>query len=132
MTTEASAQQAKTGTDLDTLEKTVTLPRRPRAAQWRKSLLGGVGLGPTDWQLLAVLEYSEEDARALLAELKPLRGGASGAEVEDGGWLPGATRTALNQAKAYDASAFFRSPLRAGSLYHLPGSNTFVLSLFTL
>lgn len=130
MTTDASVQQAKTGTDLETLEKTVTLPRRPQAAQWRKSLRGTVGLGPTDWQLLAVLEYSPDDAQALLASLKPVK--RASVKVDDGGWLPEATREALKGAPAYDASDFLRPPLQAGNVFHLPGSNTFVLALVTL
>jgi hypothetical protein len=130
MTTEATAQQAKTGTDLATLEKTVNLPRHPQAVQWRKSLLGSVGLGPTDWQFLAVLDYSEADARALQAELKP--SGNAPEVPKDGGWLPAPTREALKGAKVYDASAFYKGSLRSGALYQLPGSNTFVLALFTM
>ncbi|WP_338873237.1 hypothetical protein [Myxococcus stipitatus] len=126
----AAAAPAKTGTDLASLEQVVTLPRRPVSVQWRKALRGTVGLGPTDWEVLAVLEYSEADTQALLATLTPSE--LAPPSLEDGGWLPAATRKSLEQARAYDASAFYRPPLQNGTVLHVPGTRTFVLSLFTL
>jgi hypothetical protein len=128
-TTAAAATAAKTGTDLETLERAVSLPRRPRAAQWRKALRGTVGLGPTDWQLVAVLEYSPEDSAALLATLTSTR--LTSSIGDDDGWLPAATRVALKDAPAFEATPFFKSPLLQGTLFHLPGTTTFVLVLFT-
>ncbi|RKH48478.1 hypothetical protein [Corallococcus llansteffanensis] len=129
MTTETAAPAAKTGTDLETLQKLVTLPRRPQAVQWRSSARGiPGGLGPTDTQLLAVLEYPAADVQALLSTLKSTR---LTVKVDDGGWLPEATREALKQATAYEATPFFKSPLNQGTVFHLPKSNTFVLVLFT-
>lgn len=108
----------------------MTLPRRPISVQWRKAVRGTPGLGPTDWELLAVLEYSETEAQALLATLKPTD--LAPPTLDDGGWLPAATRKSLASARAYDASAFYRPPLQHGTLLHVPGTNTFVLSLFTM
>ena len=128
---QAAAPAEKTGTDLASLEQMVNLPRRPASVQWRKALQGrGRGLGPTDWKLLAVLEYPEAEAQALLGTLKPTGLAAPG--LNDGGWLPEATRQSLKAAKAYDASAFFKPPLQNGVVLHVPGTNTFVLSLFTM
>ena len=130
MTTETAAPAAKTGTDVETLEKAVTLPRRPQAVQWRMSPRGVQGgLGPTDTQLLAVLEYPAADAQALLSTLKATK---LTAKVDDGGWLPEATREALKQATAYEAKPFFKSPLNQGTVFHLPKTNTFVVVLFTM
>ncbi|AGC49037.1 hypothetical protein MYSTI_07765 [Myxococcus stipitatus DSM 14675] len=126
----AVSPPARTGTDLASLEQAVTLPRRPVAVQWRKAIRGSVGLGPTDWELLAVLEYSEADTQALLSTLTPTE--LAPPTLEDGGWLPAATRKSLEQARAYDASAFYRPPLQNGTVLHVPGTRTFVLSLFTL
>ncbi|NBD10841.1 MULTISPECIES: hypothetical protein [Corallococcus] len=129
MTTQTAAPAAKTGTDLETLEKTVTLPRRPQAVRWRQSARGiPGGLGPTDTQFLAELEYAAADVPALQAALKPTR---LTVKVEDGGWLPDATRDALKGATAYDAAPFFKGSLRQGTVFHLPGTNTFVLVLFS-
>ncbi|RKG93281.1 hypothetical protein [Corallococcus terminator] len=129
MTTETAAPAAKTGTDLETLEKSVALPRRPQAVQWRKSLRGiQGGLGPSDTQLIAVLEYPAAEAQALLPTLKATR---LTVKVDDGGWLPEATREALKQATAYEATPFFKGSLRQGTVFHLPQSNTFVLVLFS-
>ncbi|SEU09789.1 hypothetical protein [Stigmatella erecta] len=126
-----AAAPAKTGTDLDSLEQMVNLPQRPAAVQWRKALRGrGGGLGPTDWQLIAVLEYPAAEAQALVSTLKPTGLAAPG--LDDGGWLPEATRQSLKSAQAYDASAFYRPPLQEGTVLHVPGSSTFVLSLFTM
>ncbi|RYZ35804.1 MAG: hypothetical protein EOO72_11810 [Myxococcaceae bacterium] len=129
MTTQTAAPAAKTGTDLETLEKNATLPLRPQQVRWRQSLRGVQGgLGPTDTQLLAVLEYSAADAQALLSTLKTTR---LTVKVDDGGWLPEATREALKQATAYEATPFFKSSLRQGTVFHLTASNTFVLVLFS-
>ncbi|MBN8231804.1 hypothetical protein JYK02_30260 [Corallococcus macrosporus] len=129
MTTQTAAPAAKTGTDLETLEKTVTLPRRPQAVQWRQSPRGVPGgLGPTDTQFLAVLEYPAAEGQALQAALKPTR---LTVKVDDGGWLPAATRDALKGATAYDAAPFFKGSLRQGTVFQLPDSSTFVLVLFS-
>jgi hypothetical protein len=128
--THPAAVPAQTGTDFASLERMVNLPHRPSAVQWRRAFQGpGGGLGPTDWQLIAVLEYPPAEAQALVSTLRPTEVAAPG--LDDGGWLPEATRQSLKDAQAYDASAFYRSPLLAGTLLHVPGSNTFVLSLFT-
>ncbi|MCY1045677.1 hypothetical protein OV208_30470 [Corallococcus sp. bb12-1] len=129
MTTETAAPAARTGTDLETLEQNVTLPRRPQAVQWRKSPRGiQGGLGPSDTQLIAVLEYPAAEAQALLPTLKATR---LTVKVDDGGWLPETTRAALKQATAYEATPFFKASLRQGTVFHLPQSNTFVLVLFS-
>lgn len=128
---QAAAPAEKTGTDLASLEQMVNLPRRPASTQWRKALRGrGRGLGPTDWKLLAVLEYPEAEAQALLGTLKPT--GLAAPQLDDGGWLPEATRQALKGARPYDASAFYRPPLQNGVVLHVPGTSTFVLSLYTM
>ncbi|WP_240356399.1 MULTISPECIES: hypothetical protein [Myxococcus] len=87
-------------------------------------------MGPTDWEVLAVLEYSEAEAQALLATLKPTD--LAPPTLDDGGWLPASTRKSLAGARAYDASAFYRPPLQHGTVLHVPGTNTFLLSLFTM
>jgi|GEM_PF-6426266 len=125
-----TSQPARTGTDLASLEQVVNLPRRPVSVQWRKAIRGAPGIGPTDWEVLAVLEYSEEETQALLATLKPTD--RPPPTLDDGGWLPAATRKSLLGARAYDASAFYRPPLQHGTVLHVPGTNTFVLSLFTM
>jgi hypothetical protein len=119
-----------TGTDLATLEKMVTFPRPPRAVRWRHKTMGDDFLGPSDWNLLAVLEYSKEDAEALIAGFRQARD--SPTAFADEAWLSESTRASLKDAVAYDASPFFRSPLRDGMLIYLPDSSTFILYLFTM
>jgi hypothetical protein len=120
---------ARSGADVATLGGMVVLPRAPQSVRWRQATRGIVGLGPTDWKLVAVLEYSREDAQALIAELRPAQGPTPSLAEET--WLGGATLAGLKGASAYDASAFFRPPLSQGALFRLPDSNTFVLALFT-
>ncbi|NTX07445.1 hypothetical protein HUA74_05785 [Myxococcus sp. CA051A] len=127
---QVATSPAKTGTDLASLEQVVNLPRRPVSVQWRKAIRGKVGMGPTDWEVIAVLEYSEADAQALLATLTPTE--LAPPTLNDGGWLSATTRKSLERARAYDASAFYRPPLQNGTVLHVPSTNTFVLSLFTL
>jgi hypothetical protein len=57
-------------TDVDKLGKVVTFPARPVRAHWTKGPLEGKD-GPIpggDWELMALLEFSEEDAAVLAAE----------------------------------------------------------------
>jgi len=129
MTDQPQTPPARSGSDLATLEKMVVLPRPPRSVLWRQAIQGSVGLGPTDWKVVAVLEYSSEEAQALLAGLERAQGPAASLAEET--WLAEPMRAALEKADAYEASAFLRPPLTHGTVYFLPQSNTFVLALFT-
>jgi hypothetical protein len=117
--------------DVDALAQVVRLPRRPNRVQWRKAVLGRGGLGPTDWSLTALLEFSEADAKVLLAGCEVAPPGTELPEL--GPWLPQDVReNAAAKVMAYDAAAFFRSPLLHGALFRLGQGPRFLLYLHTM
>lgn len=119
-------------TDVDKLSKLVRLPVRPKAAQWRRATLGSGGpLGPTDWTLVALLDFEPEDADAIVSVARQ-RPTPAAVTIGDRSWLPPEVSAALEKASRLDASAFHRSPLMHGVLLHLDGSSRFVLILYTL
>jgi len=90
-----------------------------------------MGLGPTDWKLIAVLEYSASDARALAASLTPQPGAKLEWTAAEEAWLTPAVRTALDSAAVYDAAPLGKFSLRIGSIARLKDGNTFVLVMIT-
>ncbi len=122
-------QPTNVRTDLDALASLVTLPRRPLAVQYRKTLLSPAGIGPSDWRLMAVLEYSAADAAKLLAASRPLVGPSPA--LGDTRWLPKPVRLGLRSARPLDAGAFARLSLRNGALFHIKDTSSFVLILFS-
>lgn len=114
--------------DLEALSQLVHLPAKPSAVLWQRAIQGSVGFGPTDWSLTAVLDYSPEEARALVAEAK--KTGPTDPLAPE--WLPDELRVDLKKAVPLDAQAFRRPPLSGGNVYYLEESSKLVLMLFTV
>ncbi len=121
-----------TGTDVETISKLLSLRAPPQKARWRKSLMGEPGLGPTDWKLIAVLEYSAADAPGVVASLKKLPAGTKlSLEPAEDAWLDPAVRAAMGAGTLYDAAPLGRPPLASGSIVRLKDGTTFVLVMIT-
>jgi hypothetical protein len=138
--------KAAASTDVDELAKRIRLPYRPAAAQWQAARLGGASAdvpGPTDWALIAVLTFAEEDAEKLMAEAGKRRRPTS-IGVEPLGWFPPELKAQLVTAPgakgpmvrvsgdAYDAADFAKPPLSAGFLLRIGQSARFLLRLQTM
>lgn len=128
--TPTSTAAAVAETDLARLEKMVQLSTKPTAVSYRRRVMGTPGLGPTDWSVVVLLTYaSPADATAALAGARVV---PSRPQLDDETWIPEAIRAAIpGQAKAYRAEAFFKSPLNAGSAFHVEGATWVVVVVHT-
>lgn len=63
-------EEGEPRTDIDQLGKVMKFPARPLRVFWHKGRLAGSGgtIPGGDWELLALLEFSDADAAALTAE----------------------------------------------------------------
>jgi hypothetical protein len=118
--------------DLAKLARLISLPFPAKSAYFETAARGAPSdFGPTDYALTAVITFSDEDAAALVkrAAAKPAPPGG----IEEKSWFSADVKKRLaTKARRYDASAFFKGALANGSVTHLEGTPTFVLSLFTM
>jgi hypothetical protein len=129
--------------NLDELARVVNLPLRPQTAVWQRKRLGGNQVsdipGPSDWNLTAVLRYSDEDAeKVAAAAAKHETAAPDEAEIEE--WFPAELRKLAEDSattpktiagQRYRADDFRRAPLLSGSLIRIGKTGYFVLRLFT-
>ncbi len=133
----------ETKTDISELKKHISLPFEPQSAVWQISSPtkneSGVP-GPTDWQLHAILQFSEADAEKIVAAATKRQNPDSDAVFwED--WFPAELKKNIAPEKvsdrdvlnglSYDAGDFHKSPLINGTLVRIGKTNYFFLSLFT-
>jgi hypothetical protein len=128
----AAEPSSVTGTDVERVSKWVQLPKAPAAVRWRTALLAAPSsFGPTDWELVAVLSFSEGDADAVMAALAPQPASLETWSPTAAAWLTPGVVSSLASASFGDAGPLGRSPLLNGWAARLPGSGTVVLRLYT-
>jgi len=116
-------------TDLTKLRRFINLPEAPRQVLWQTMTLGtqgGSAIGPSDWVLLAAIEYDEATLAQIEAELQaaPVGGEFQVAPDFIRDWFPEPIKAAfaptagssslILTAPRYSADRFARPPLQAG------------------
>ncbi len=138
-------KDAEPSTDIDALNRVITLPRRPTAAIWRRAVKGssrsGVP-GPTDYELQAVLTFSEEDAERIVEEAAKRERPGDVGTIKKLDWFPAEVKENLVEepgsdeyrikGEVYDASAFTKSPLSHGYFVRVGQTLRFYLYLYTM
>ena len=142
--TPPSSQHSMTSTDLNALGQLIHLPVPPRAATFEKVTLGrGGAFGPTDWELIAVLEYEPETLKQLA--LQPVQQEPEAALTfsadEMRPWFPAEVKAAFDAPEAhgashcrgegFDAAPFAKSPLLQGVIAVPQGTHHVVLRMQT-
>jgi hypothetical protein len=125
-------------TDIDALAKYIALPKRPLAVIWETLSLSEPGTpGPTDWYLMGILQYPEEDLRAFINrseratdpvvldfnELRPWF-----PENLKAAWKTGTAGRFQLPGPSYKAAIFYKGSLHEGYFAAVP--NTDELFLF--
>lgn len=141
----AERKDAEPSTDIDALNRAITLPRRPTAAIWQRAVKGsnrsGVP-GPTDYELQAVLTFSEEDAERIVEEAAKRERPGDVGTIKKLDWFPAGVKEQLTKesdsdeyrikGEVYDASAFAKSPLSHGYFVRVGQTPRFYLYLYTM
>lgn len=141
--THLAQSAAMPSTDLAELGRLIHLPVPPRAVTFEKVTLGrGGAFGPTDWELIAVLDYDLDAIKQLglrPPEQEPERALAfDGREMRP--WFPPEVKAAFQPAEGgnglcrgagFDAAPFARSPLLQGVIAVPQGTHYLVLRMQT-
>ncbi|MFV0387907.1 MAG: hypothetical protein ACK5NT_04050 [Pyrinomonadaceae bacterium] len=138
----ANADSNTVTDDEITLNSLVTFPFEPTENVWRKDGLnsnGDVNIGISkeagDKKLTAVLQFSDEDTKALLdnlnAEAKP-----KAVSFEPESWFPAeliaksdTTGNSKITGNSYPATDFYKPPFIAGTITYIADTNFFILVL---
>ncbi|RYX83278.1 hypothetical protein EON83_15560 [bacterium] len=125
--------------DLKELRRYITVPRNPVAVIWEYKQIGDGIMGPSDSQILAVIQYPPADANAIEQTLRK-SGTPSKGEVALQSWFPRdlykkSVRTSgrgmVLHGTKFDATPFARQSLQNGFALRIPNTPYFVVSLFT-
>ncbi|BCM89555.1 hypothetical protein IAD21_01402 [Abditibacteriota bacterium] len=126
-------------TDIAGLKRAIALPRPPIAVVWQQTQVGDGSMGPSDSQLLAVLQYAPAEADKI-DQLARKRGKAQKGEVELRSWFPaplrqkavrlGDGRLVLRGDKL-TPDDFAHLSLQNGFVLRVPNTPYIVVSLFT-
>lgn len=132
--------------NIQELSRLIKLPFSVKAAQWQVLTPGisQTGLGPNDWGLLAVIETTPEERKALLAQAATVKIDPVFPHNWLREWFPPALRalwkpgignstadTLQLKAQAHDARLFFNSPLQHGYFIPFGDGGQLLLYLFT-
>ena len=121
--------------NIEFLGETIALPRKPVSATWQMlphDVDANSAGGGTAWRIRAVLEFKPADTEAILmaAKSKPRPAGEA---LGKANWFPELVRDAMDAhpTELYDASDFYSSLYRHGTLAHVEGTNYFLLEIFS-
>lgn len=122
--------------DVDFLGQNITLPRRPIAVSWQMLPHDDASTSDiasaTHWRLTAIMEFSPDDAAALLAGMQDKQP-APGEEIAPENWFPAAVATAMTDKpmRYIDPTPFFGGLYRRGAAAHIEGTDYFLVRLIT-
>lgn len=125
--------------DINTLGKSIALPRRPLVAVWQMKQMGDGEMGPSDYSITAVMQFSPRDLKALTvsAAKRATSGKATTEKISVLPWFPealrkkAATSKGFLKAQSLDPSDFYKMSFIQGSLHRIEGTNSLVLALHT-
>lgn len=125
--------------DLKGLQRLITVPRRPVSVMWEYTQIGDGNMGPSDLQVLAVIQYTPTDADAIEKAVRK-QGGMRKGEVTMRSWFPinlrkksvsGNDGSRVLRGDKLDASTFAHLSLQNGFAMRVPDTPYFVVSLST-
>lgn len=144
-TAEVKTQTSKSKVSSDVLElsKYIVLPYRPTAVLWQTAIQGNASNrvpGPTDWELTAILTFSQADVEKIVAEAA-LQENPYVDSVQPQEWFPPELKAYVVkdantgeyqlQGKVYSAIAFTKLSLRNGLLLRVGETQYLLLHLYT-
>ncbi len=135
----AAPPVAAVRTDVAGLAALVTLSRLPLATTWQQTRIGDGNFGPSDLRLVAVLQFSPNDAKFVETTARQSAQPRS-EEIEVLPWFPATIRQGAKRGsngalvlrgQSFKPDAFARMSLQNGKLVRVEKTDFFVLSLFS-
>ncbi|EHP85968.1 hypothetical protein GeomeDRAFT_2219 [Geobacter metallireducens RCH3] len=120
-------------TDVAGLSKLIALPFPPKAAWWRIVEREGSGaMGPADWELMAVVQFSSQDVEAIISKSENQR---SDPPENMAAGSPAMSEILRDHGpvgeRLYGADPFVKSPLLEGFFARVKGANKLLIYLST-
>jgi hypothetical protein len=137
------ATSGEVGHDVNRLGRRIQLPVKPSEVWFEERPVGRPGgLGPTDYQLIAVMRFDPAALKTLEGATKSNTGqGAAVGREFDRPWLPPEVKAALQprdedsrrvrDGREFDGTPFFRSPFLTGYFVIVGATGYVLLSLQT-
>lgn len=131
-------------TDLGALSRLIRLPYTPERGIYTTAIRGVVGLGPTDWELAALLTFDVTQAEAIVREAarRPRPRSPLVVPPERVDWFPPDARDLLLESpqdrgfllkgELYDVNDFIKPPLTHGQMARAGATSHFYLYLYTM
>lgn len=112
-------------TDAAELSKFIALPFPPKAVWWRTAEREGSGsMGPTDWELMAVLQFSPQGIESIISRTKIIQSDSPEKIVAGS---PGMIEMLKGHGsvgeRLYSAELFAKSPLLEGFIAQIKGTD---------
>ncbi len=137
--TQATQEEVKVNTDMEQLEKLISLPSAPIKSMWSiVELSKNDTFGSNDWALVAILSFPIGTIEKLFTDEKIV---GKGSFVPAMNWYPTEFTTQLKiegnsqlstNVNKYSAELFYSSPLLNGYILPIHGTNDIYLYLFTM
>lgn len=135
-------KDAEISDDIEVLAQNINLPFRPAEAKWQAKTMGNLNSsvpGPTDYELTAVLKYTDADAQMLIKRLEEIPVDKKIGSIKVKEWFPEDVRSAAQkindqiviEGANYSPDLYLRSPYSGGKLIRVGNTNNFVLVTFT-
>ena len=134
---ENTMQEPKT--NIDELAQKINLPATPEKAVWLITPMGNPDNrvpGPTDYELTAVMQFSEAETEKLESILtKNNKSKAGNVKIPE--WFPADLKNSANQAgkiegERFDAESFSQSPFLNGTILKTDDGKFYVLKMLTM
>ncbi len=137
---DAPPKETTMNSDIDKLSRLIELPVQPRKARWEVIETGTTGgMGPNDWTLVAILEFTPENYRSVIDRLRigPLK---QALQLPFLPWYPDEIKKwphaansgrYLFEGEAASAEPFFSPPLLQGEAIPIPSADALLLVLTT-
>jgi len=137
-----SGQQATVSRDVGAFMRLLNLPARPAEVWWEETPVGEPGgIGPTDYDLSAVLHFDASTAAAMAKKAPPLPEEPVLLPLDaNRPWLPAPVRAAIQRhdghfisvrGSKFDAQPFLKPPYTSGAFIVVDGDGYVYISVRT-
>lgn len=139
---EPTVSQKEVKTDVEGLEKKISLPVKPVEVVWVDDFIDnskGTVPGPSDYRLTAVLKYDAQSSEELVKKLGDSNTEQSTGTTDIKEWFPAEVKSKSQnkdgkiylEGTKFSAQLFFRQPYLNGNIIRVGKTDYFILNLFS-